>query len=848
MTQELPALDDAAFWRQLVENDPDVILCLDPGGKILYVNHVIPGLTRESVIGSSAYEYVPPQSVEVMRAAVARVVAMSKPESYEIAGAGPNGTLAWYHCRVGPILQGGKIIAVAVAATDITERRRAEIALQQAREALEQQVALRSAELAAVTAGLTAEINRHRETGASLEESERKYRLMFESNPEAMWVYDIESLRFLAVNQAAVARYGWSEPKFLSMTLKDIRPMKEIPKMVKSATAELPGPDYSENWRHLKADGSMIWVTISSYPIVFNGRQARLVLSLDVTRQRLDEEEIARSRKQYAEAQQLAHLGNWDWDIPAGLITWSDELYRIYGFHPGEFTVTYEAFLGRVHHDDRELVRKMVERAFQNHQPFNFQHRIIRPDGTLRTLHAQGHVVVDGDGNPVRMFGTGHDITERQQAEEACEESERRYRLLFEDNPEAMWVYDRETLKFIAVNRQAVERYGWSREEFLEMTVEAVRPPEELARLRRSLETVPDLEFSPDWQHWRKDGSRMWINAASRSIEFAGRPARLVHLQDVTDKKLAEAALRESELMHKAVFESAADAFVIIDAGGRVISQNDKFTGLFGFQPGDLSDRDLHPVLVPAEEMERALHGMNRVLGGQVEKYTGRRQRRDGSSLEVEIVCSPITLKGEPCVLVRYTDITERRASEAQIQQLAFRDSLTGLLNRAQLASLLHQALQQAARHQRMLAVLFIDLDRFKTINDSLGHDAGDELLQLAAGRLSEMVRRSDVLARLGGDEFIILLTDIPDADAAALVSQKIIEHFQTPFQVGGADLLVTASIGISCFPGGGNDAEQLLKNADSAMYRAKEAGRNNFQLYAPGDETRRRGAAAAEK
>jgi diguanylate cyclase (GGDEF)-like protein/PAS domain S-box-containing protein len=833
MTADLPILDEA-FWRQLVENDPDIILCIDAGGRILYVNHVIPGFSREGVLGASAFEFVPPQSIELLRAAVTRVFALERPETFEIAGAGPNGSLAWYLARVGPMLRDGKVAAVAVAATDISERRKTEIALQQARDALEHQVALRTVELTAATAGLAAEINRHRETGAALDASERKYRTLFEANPETMWVYDIETLRFLAVNQAAVSRYGWSEAKFLTMTLKDIRPMKEIPKLIRSLTAELPGPDYSENWRHVKADGSMIWVSVASHPIMWGGRQARLVLSRDITRQLLDEEEIGRSRKQYAEAQQLAHLGSWDWDIPAGALSWSDELFRIYGFNPGEFTVTYEAFLDRVHEGDRPHVREAVEKAFQDHQPFNYHERIVRPDGTQRTLFSQGHVVVDGDGNPVRMYGTCLDVTEQRRAEEALREGEKKYRLLFEDNPEAMWVYDRETLKFLAVNRRTVERYGWSREEFLAMDIEAVRPPGELERLRHSLKEQPDLEQSKNWLHWRKDGSRMWVNAASRSITFAGRPARLVHLQDVTEQKRAEEALQESERLHKAVFESAADAFAILNSAGEVMSVNDTFTRLFGFSAEELKGRSLHPAIVPDEELEPAMRNREVAMGGEIAKSAGRRRRRDGTVLDVEIACSRVILGGEPCLLTRYTDITERRVSEEKIQRLAYHDSLTGLPNRAQLAGLMRQALHQAQRHQRQLGVLFIDLDRFKAINDSLGHNAGDELLQQAAGRLAELVRKSDVLARLGGDEFIILLTDIADNAAAALVSQKILERFQEPFVIGGAELFVTASIGVSCYPESGGDPEQLINHADAAMYRAKELGRNNVQLHVP--------------
>ncbi|MDQ2697038.1 MAG: EAL domain-containing protein [Pseudomonadota bacterium] len=295
-------------------------------------------------------------------------------------------------------------------------------------------------------------------------------------------------------------------------------------------------------------------------------------------------------------------------------------------------------------------------------------------------------------------------------------------------------------------------------------------------------------------------------------------------------------ALRESEASARATFEQAAVGITHVAPDGRWLRVNQKFCAIVGYTAEELVQRRFQD-LTHADDLDADLEHRRRLFGGEIQTYSLEKRylRRDGSDIWVNVTVSLLRdPAGEPKYSITVVeDITERRRYEEQLEHQANYDALTELPNRNLLNDRLRQAIAHAQRTDRLLALLLLDLDRFKVINDSLGHGAGDALLQEVARRLVASLRGVDTVARLGGDEFVILVADVARTEDIAHVAEKILDRLSLPLHFLGQELFVTASIGISLYPRDGEQGEALLKNADTAMYRAKHQGANGFQFYA---------------
>ncbi len=385
-------------------------------------------------------------------------------------------------------------------------------------------------------------------------------------------------------------------------------------------------------------------------------------------------------------------------------------------------------------------------------------------------------------------------------------------------------------------NRGAEQIYGYSADEVLGRQISFCYPPEKYSKLHPFLQRIANGEVIErfDTQRLRKNGSIIDVSLSVSAIkDGAGRVVGTSGIaRDVSVQRRTEEQLR----LQLAALEAAANAIVITDHQGSVVWANRAFTTMTGYSLEEVLGKSLR-LLKSGEQPDSYYANLwTTISSGKVWQGEIVNRRKDGTTYNEEMTITPVTqdVVNHPnrYFIAIKQDITQRKAAEKRVRFLAYYDDLTGLPNRTLLQDRLAKAIADARRQKYKLALLFLDLDRFKDINDSLGHSVGDLLLQEVAARLKKWGREQDTVSRLGGDEFLITLTHVKDVADAAVAAERLMDAMTAEFIVQGQSLSIGCSVGISIFPEHGSDSETLIKNADSAMYSSKESGRNNFRFF----------------
>ncbi len=686
-----------------------------------------------------------------------------------------------------------------------------------------------------------------------------------------------------------------------------------------------------------------MWFWLSRAFARSNARQEQLLAELREQSQRGEE------------ARRIAKLGDWTWNLESGEVTWSPEIYAICGVSPRDGPFRIEEIAGYMHPDDRERMSGYLTRALGDGKLDETEYRVVRPNGEVRSVYARAEWADRRPGHRM-LRGIQQDITELAEARERLREAQEQYRFLFEHNPLPMWVFDRATLRFLAVNDAMLASYGYPHDEMLEKTVLDIRPTED----RAAVEEIAQLgqeerQQGRIWTHLRKNGSRLRAAIHTRDILFDERPARLVLALDVTDRE-------RNEQRFQLVARATSDTIWDWDLQTGATWRSDNAYALFGYGRNEIGTTiEVVSALLHPDDRIRVKQSLDRAIASDRNEWedTYRLQRKDGSYAEVldralllrdahgrairmvggmldvtqkhrdeadlrlfrravesadnGILIADARLPGLPAVYVnrafekmsgytaaeiigtacRYvvdsesdetgfaairqaigdqhetrvllhdrrkdgelfwndfhlapvrdavgelthyvsiqSDVTERQQILEQLAYRATFDELTGLPNRQLLFDRLQQGIRNADMHGRGVGVLFVDLDEFKLINDSMGHSAGDAVLREVARRFAKAVRSPDTLARFGGDEFVVILTEQVDEDGVGRVIERISASLAQPVEIAGALHYVSASIGYCRYPDAGEDAETLLKKADLAMYQAKQQGRNRAIAY----------------
>jgi len=495
-----------------------------------------------------------------------------------------------------------------------------------------------------------------------------------------------------------------------------------------------------------------------------------------------------------------------------------------------------------------EIAGQSVERYYLDAQAFaEFGERLYPgiADGGVATFEIQFHdrsgrvfwarlyarlldAQAPGKGSVVLI----EDISERKATEDVLRESEEHYRQMFFDNASVMLLLDPDSAIVVDANEAAAEFYGYPLAELRGKALTDINMLP-LSQLRENMAGVAAGQRSYfAVEHRLASGAVRNVEVYASRVFSHGRVLLYAIVHDITARRRAEEQLR----LAGKVIEGSAEGMLITDRDSRILSVNPAFCRITGYSEADVLGRT--PSIFKSDRhdaefyraMWAAIHAQG-IWQGEIWNR-GKDGRVFPEWLAISVVRDE---RGEVGNYVGiFTDISERKASEEHIRHLAEHDALTNLPNRVLLNDRLVQAILKAQRTQHKIALLFVDLDRFKNINDSLGHLVGDHLLQEVAERILRVVRSSDTVSRPGGDEFILLLPEISGADHAARVAAKLLEVLAAPHRIDGHELVVTASIGISIYPDDGADMQTLIRSADTAMYHSKESGRNAYHFFAP--------------
>lgn len=422
-----------------------------------------------------------------------------------------------------------------------------------------------------------------------------------------------------------------------------------------------------------------------------------------------------------------------------------------------------------------------------------------------------------------------------------AEEELLRFRASMDLSGDMIVLIDHATMRFADVNDTACRLLGYSREDLLRMGPQDIVPEsrEELARIYDEMIANAASHDSMKSRYIRKDGSSFPFESTRRVLRSGDSWLIVAISRDISERIASEAALRESNERFDSAVRATNDVIWDWNFATGELWWNENLAEVFGYriEEIDRTNRFREDSIHPADRQRVASGVDNAVKSGEEnwgDEY--RFRRRDGTYAFVYDRGRLIRDgSGKPVRMIgAMADVTARKEAEQRLSYLAQFDTLTNLPNRHLFRDRLAQTLVQAQRGHGQVGVMFVDLDRFKNVNDTLGHEAGDKLLVLVAASLNESLREGDTVGRISGDEFAIVLANLAKAEDAAIVARKVINGLAHSFDVAGHKVFVTASIGISVSPNDGTDAETLLKNSNTAMHRAKEQGRNGYQFYLP--------------
>jgi diguanylate cyclase (GGDEF)-like protein/PAS domain S-box-containing protein len=649
-------------------------------------------------------------------------------------------------------------------------------------------------------------------------------------------------------NSQAETLYGWTAAEVIGQPVVDVIVPADLRDHVK---AEFPrllrGDSCSGEVVACRKDGSTFWAHVSNSPLRDDTGSVNgfIGVSIDISDRKAADQALHAAKERLRTL--IEHIpaitytepiGVADGVVPTAYI--SPQIETLAGY-PAESWTTIPNFGDRiVHPDDRARRTQHIKETEQTGDPYDIEYRIIHRDGHIVWLHNQSVLVHDSDGGPAFWQGFITDISEQKRAEEALRLSEARLQSLMQNASDTICVMAPDGT--IVYQSSSIERLtGFTPEEIVGGTATDLLHPDDLPIIGAVMAEVasrPGVHPPFVYRARHKNGTWRMVEAIPTNLLDDPSVAGIVlNCRDITERQLADAALRESEERFRALVQHGTDLITIVDHDGTIRFESPSIERILGYDVEAIVGVNVLSLIHP-DDAGRIIAGLSDVNAERpvVEPMTYRFRHADGTWRWLESTGRLVSgIGGINGAVINSRDVTERMRLEEQLEYQALHDALTGLPNRTLLLDRLDQAVARTRRHDEAIAVLFLDLDNFKLVNDSLGHAAGDEVLVIAARRLCHAVREGDTIARFGGDEFVVVLGHPLTLGDAVDVAGRMAAAIAEPLVVDGRELNIAVSIGIAFGCDASVDRDELLRHADIALYRAKAKGKNRYDVF---DET----------
>lgn len=676
-----------------------------------------------------------------------------------------------------------------------------------------------------------------------LQRSLTKFVTLYDTTSSAVML--VSETGFLDCNKAALKMFGCaSREEFCSKHPADFSPpiqpcgVDSLTLSSRYITQVLQNGQSRFEWLHKRADnGETFHADVLLATMVLDGKEIIQAIVRDITAQKRAEDALRQSEAKFRDVYESLDDLYFETDAEGIIKLLSPSVYRLTDYMEEELIGRPETMVYVNPQENAWLRRKILKEGSVN----DYEILLKKKGGEVAHVSLTAHLSLDEKGQPVGIRGLLRNITARKQAEKALQESEAKYRRITENMSGIIAEIDaRGTIKYLSPSHLRI--FGDNPENLIGKTVfDRVHPEDRdrvMTELTEGVRLKTDREVEYRYRH--ADGHYIWVRSAGNSFydadgEFIGA---IINTNDITERRRAEEALRQSEAKFREVYETIDDMYFQTNPEGNIKDVSPSLYRITGWMQEDLIGKHYTFVHANPDDREQLLDKMSQ--NGHVNDFELLLQKKNGEKFFASLTARRFYDEQGRFIGVRgiLRNINERKLAEEQIRHMATHDGLTDLPTLRLANDRLSMAIHAAHRDQTTGAVMFMDLDGFKKVNDTLGHDAGDYVLKQVARRLLSLVRETDTVARVGGDEFLLIATRLHAPENASLLAEKIIESISEPFTFNGRPANIGVSIGIALFPGDGKDQDQLIKRADEAMYSIKHSGKNGYSFTKPSGQT----------